>query len=214
MLSLIFILITCLSAIRVSSNQTSIYEILRDHGLPMGLLPKGISEYSFDPKTERFEVHMDQECNAKFESELHYSRNISGVFSVGSIRKLSGIKAQELFLWFDVKAIRVDMPSTGVIYFDVGVARKQFSLSLFENPKECVVVTQPGPEIPLSSISLHVVNFHLRNLIGDSTLAGQCFLQVCRIGKHCLMTASKRVIEERPVKMISVPVPVPVPVDR
>lgn len=51
------------------------------------------------------------------------------------------MSAQELFLWFPVKEIKVDVPSSGLIYFDVGgVVFKQFSLSLFESPPECVDV--------------------------------------------------------------------------
>jgi len=44
---------------------------------------------------------------------------------------------QGIFLWFPVKVIRVDIPSTGFIYFDVGVIYKQLSLSLFEDPPDC-----------------------------------------------------------------------------
>ncbi|XVF81293.1 hypothetical protein PTKIN_Ptkin15bG0143900 [Pterospermum kingtungense] len=123
----------------VNGEEDSIYEILKAHGLPMGLLPKGITRFDFDD-TGRFEVHLDQACNAKFESELHYDRNVSGTLSYGQIGALSGISAQELFLWFPVKGIRVDVPSSGLIYFDVGVVSKQFSLSLFETPRDCMVV--------------------------------------------------------------------------
>ncbi|KAJ7961674.1 Protein of unknown function, DUF538 [Quillaja saponaria] len=122
-----------------SSEQQSIYEVLHAHGLPMGLLPKGVKEFNVDVDGQ-FWVHLDQACNAKFESELHYDRNVSGNLSFGRIGELSGIEAQDLFLWFPVKAIRVDIPSSGLIYFDVGVVRKQFSLSLFETPPDCVVV--------------------------------------------------------------------------
>lgn len=123
----------------VTGEQDSIYEILKDHGLPMGLLPKGITRFDFDD-SGRFEVHLDQACNAKFESELHFDMNVSGTLRYGQIGALSGISAQELFLWFPVKGIRVDVPSSGVIYFDVGVVFKQFSLSLFETPRECMAV--------------------------------------------------------------------------
>lgn len=116
--------------------EDSIYGILGKHGLPMGLLPKGITKFTVDA-AGRFEVHLDQACNAKFESELHYDRNVTGTLRYGQIGDLSGISAQELFLWFPVKGIRVDIPSSGVIYFDVGVVYKQFSLSLFETPRDC-----------------------------------------------------------------------------
>ncbi|XP_043721348.1 uncharacterized protein LOC122668859 [Telopea speciosissima] len=138
------ILIFCLAlivAISASSAESpsSIYDVLRSHGLPIGLLPKGVTEFSFDERG-RFEVHLEQACNAKFENEVHYERNVSGFLSYGQIGALSGISAQELFLWFPVKGIRVDIPSSGLIYFDVGVIYKQFSLSLFETPPNCKAV--------------------------------------------------------------------------
>ncbi|XP_042494898.1 uncharacterized protein LOC122074116 [Macadamia integrifolia] len=121
------------------SPASSIYEVLRSHGLPIGLLPKGVTQFSLDGNG-RFEVHLQQSCNAKFENEVHYDRNVSGFLSYGQIGALSGISAQELFLWFPVKGIRVDIPSSGLIYFDVGVIYKQFSLSLFETPPDCKAV--------------------------------------------------------------------------
>ncbi|XP_022954139.1 uncharacterized protein At5g01610-like [Cucurbita moschata] len=116
----------------------SIYDVLLAHGLPKGLLPKGVRDYQFDQDTGRFLVFLDQECNAMFENQLHYETNVSGTLSYGQIGALSGISAKDLFLWFPVKGIRVDVPSSGVIYFDVGVVFKQFSQSLFETPPECV----------------------------------------------------------------------------
>ncbi|KAA3459000.1 DUF538 domain-containing protein [Gossypium australe] len=123
----------------VSCEKDSIYDILKAHGLPMGLLPKGISRFDIDD-TGRFEVHLDQACNAMFESQLHFDTNVSGTLSYGQIGALSGIAAQELFLWFPVKGIGVDVPSSGLIYFDVGVVVKQLPLSMFETPKDCMAV--------------------------------------------------------------------------
>ncbi|XP_077250454.1 uncharacterized protein LOC143889935 [Tasmannia lanceolata] len=133
--------ITQASSSHKNEINTSIYEVLRSHGLPMGLLPKGVSNFSLDDNG-RFVVHLNQECNAKFENEVHYDQNVSGTLSYGQIGALSGISAQELFLWFPVKGIRVDIPSSGLIYFDVGVIYKQFSLSLFETPPDCQAVTE------------------------------------------------------------------------
>ncbi|KAF4367571.1 hypothetical protein CsatB_024786 [Cannabis sativa] len=131
-------LISCTNSRQLKKEET-IYEVLKAHGLPMGLLPKGVREFDID-ENGRFQAYLDQACNAKFESELHYDRNVSGTLSYGQIGGLSGISAQELFLWFPVKGIRVDVPSSGLIYFDVGVVFKQFSLSLFETPPDCVAV--------------------------------------------------------------------------
>ncbi|VAH83412.1 unnamed protein product [Triticum turgidum subsp. durum] len=62
----------------------------------------------------------------------------AGQISYGRIAELSGVDAQDLFLWFAVRSIRVDVPSSGVIYFDVGVVYKHFPLSFFEAPPPCV----------------------------------------------------------------------------
>uniref|UniRef100_A0A7N1A4B5 Uncharacterized protein n=1 Tax=Kalanchoe fedtschenkoi TaxID=63787 RepID=A0A7N1A4B5_KALFE len=108
----------------------TVYDVLKANGLPIGLLPKGVHDFTIDDESGWFRVRLDQACNAKFESEVHYDRNISGVLSYGRISNITGVEAQELFLWFPVKSIHVDIPSSGLIYFDVSVVFKQFSLSL------------------------------------------------------------------------------------
>lgn len=138
-------LITLFSAISISTHvcySSSVYEVLRSNGLPMGLLPNGVNDFRLDGDG-KFIAYLDRECNAKYESELHYDRNVSGFLSYGQIANLSGISAQDLFLWFPVKEIRVDVPSSGLIYFDVGVVYKQFSLSMFETPRDCTEVPPP-----------------------------------------------------------------------
>ncbi|CAJ2670040.1 uncharacterized protein LOC123890507 [Trifolium pratense] len=139
----ILLILLSISSISFSSskttNATTIYEVLENHGLPMGIFPKGVKEFNID-EDGKFWVHLDQACNAKFENELHYDRNVSGSLIYGKIDALTGLQAQDLFLWFPVMSIRVDVPTTGLIYFDVGAAYKQFSLSLFETPPECVAV--------------------------------------------------------------------------
>lgn len=56
---------------------------------------------------------------------------------------------------FFVVSFRVDVPTSGLIHFDVGVADKQLSLSLFEDPPDC------NPEVRLSSFNLLTPFFHL-----------------------------------------------------
>ncbi|CAM8978832.1 unnamed protein product [Rhodiola kirilowii] len=128
------------------SKLETVYDALTANGLPIGLLPKNVNDFAIDG-TGIFEVHLEQACNAKFESELHYDRNITGTLSYGRISNLTGVQAQELFLWFPVNSIHVDVPSSGLIYFDVGVVFKQFSLSLFESPPDCLAVASSGIEL-------------------------------------------------------------------
>lgn len=133
-----------------SGGGGSIYDHLRQYGLPIGLLPKGITEYALNTTSGEFRVFLAAPCHAKFENQVRYDFNVSGTLTFGRIADLSGVSAQELFLWFPVKGIRVDVPSSGLIYFDVGVVDKQFSLSLFESPPDCTAL---DPSDPSSSSS-------------------------------------------------------------
>ncbi|KAJ7978277.1 Protein of unknown function, DUF538 [Quillaja saponaria] len=126
--------------VSTADSPYTIYDHLRLYGLPIGLLPKGITDFSINTTSGQFQVFLDQPCNAKFENEVHYDFNVTGTLSSGRIGELSGVEAQELFLWFPVKGIRVDVPNSGLIHFDVGVVDKQFSLSLFDSPPDCAAV--------------------------------------------------------------------------
>ncbi|KAL6976984.1 hypothetical protein U1Q18_025768 [Sarracenia purpurea var. burkii] len=132
-----------------SSSSSSIYDALRSYGLPTGVLPKGITNFTIDAATGRFEARLDEACNARFETHVHFDWNVSGTLGHGEIRRLSGVSAQDLFLWFPVLGIRVDIPSSGLIYFDVGVIRKQFSLSFFETPRDCTATDPNSPPVDI-----------------------------------------------------------------
>ncbi|KAL8544684.1 hypothetical protein ACS0TY_005058 [Phlomoides rotata] len=142
-ISMIFLTLTAAAAAVENSASTSpaasFHQVLQSNDLPIGLFPKDISEFSVDPTSGRFELHLlsPSPCEAKFETPVKYEWNITGSISSGKIANLSGVAAQELFLWLPVKNIQVDIPSSGLIYFDVGVVFKQFSLSFFETPKDC-----------------------------------------------------------------------------
>lgn len=146
-ISLIFFLFSLSSAKPTesdsqSSPSSSIYDVLESHGLPIGIFPKGVSNFTLDPASGNFQLNLlsPVPCDTKFETTVRYECEIKGTIAYGQIANLSGLAAQELFLWLPVKSIRVDVPSSGLIYFDVGVVFKQFSLSFFETPKDCNVL--------------------------------------------------------------------------
>ncbi|XP_047971282.1 uncharacterized protein LOC125214333 [Salvia hispanica] len=123
----------------ISARAVTFYDILSSHGLPIGIFPKGISEFSVDPTSGGFRLRLPSPspCDTVFETRLRYECDITGSISYGRISNLTGVTAQELFLWLPVRGIQVDIPSSGLIYFDVEVVSKQFSLSLFETLKDC-----------------------------------------------------------------------------
>ncbi|CAO2196495.1 unnamed protein product [Urochloa humidicola] len=111
--------------------------VLRAHQLPSGLLPAGITAFRHDAATGAFEAGLAAPCTARFEVELRYNATVAGVISPGQIAAISGVAAQDLFIWFPVHDITVDIPSSGVIYFNVGVVKKHFPLAVFDAPPAC-----------------------------------------------------------------------------
>ncbi|XP_010492537.1 PREDICTED: uncharacterized protein LOC104769912 [Camelina sativa] len=143
---LVFLIIALFASIlflQISSlPDPSFYDYLRESNLPAGIVPKGVTNFSVDVNTGSFTVALPVPCVAKFENQFHFDYNITGVLSDGRIGNLSGVKQKELFLWFAVKGIHVDPESSGLIHFDVGVADKQLSLSLFESPRDCTAAAE------------------------------------------------------------------------
>ncbi|CAL4959811.1 unnamed protein product [Urochloa decumbens] len=111
--------------------------VLRANQLPGGLLPAGITAFRHDAATGAFEAGLAAPCTARFEVELRYNATVAGVISRGQIAAISGVAAQDLFIWFPVHDITVDIPSSGVIYFNVGVVKKHFPLAVFDAPPAC-----------------------------------------------------------------------------
>ncbi|KAF3451618.1 hypothetical protein FNV43_RR07713 [Rhamnella rubrinervis] len=85
----------------------------------------------------RLEVHLECPCMAKFETRVYFDSVVRANLTYGRLKALEGLSQEELFLWLPVKGITVNDPSSGLILFDIGVAHKQLSLSLFEDPPVC-----------------------------------------------------------------------------
>lgn len=115
---------------------SSLHNLLQSQGLPAGLFPNTVKSYNLDPMG-RLEVHLDSSCMAKFENRVYFDNTVRANLSFGGLKGLEGLIQEELFLWLPVKGISVSDPSSGLILFDIGVAHKQLSLSLFEDPPLC-----------------------------------------------------------------------------
>ncbi|PPE00832.1 hypothetical protein GOBAR_DD02109 [Gossypium barbadense] len=109
-------------------------EILR--GLPKGLLPKEVKSYTLSDNGT-LEVFLDEPCLTKYENRVFFDSVVRANLSYGSLIGVVGLSQEELFLWLPVKDIIVDDPKSGLILFDIGLAYKQLSLSLFEEPPNC-----------------------------------------------------------------------------
>ncbi|KAJ8754652.1 hypothetical protein K2173_010743 [Erythroxylum novogranatense] len=118
------------------SLSSSIHELLISKGLPAGLLPKEVKNFTLS-EDGRLEVFLDRPCFTKYENRVFFDSVVRANLNYGSLVGVVGLSQEELFLWLPVKDIIVNDPKSGLILFDIGVAYKQLSLSLFEVPPSC-----------------------------------------------------------------------------
>ncbi|KAJ1380509.1 hypothetical protein SESBI_45949 [Sesbania bispinosa] len=119
-----------------SSPQSSLLDVLRDHGLPAGLFPQSVKSFNLD-QTGNLEVHLDRPCLAQYETTVFFDSVVRANLSFGQLQVLEGMSREELFLWLPVKDIIVTDPSSGLILIDIGLAYKHLSFSRFEDPPIC-----------------------------------------------------------------------------
>ncbi|KAA3478844.1 DUF538 family protein [Gossypium australe] len=115
----------------------SIQDLLWSRGLPAGIFPDNVKSYKLN-LDGRLEVELEKSCMAEFDGRVHFDRVVRANLSYGGLVGLEGLSQEELFLWLPVKCIIANDPSPGVMLFDIGVAHKQLSISLFEVPPPCM----------------------------------------------------------------------------
>lgn len=124
------------SSLSLNLPNTTVYEILTKFNLPPGLLPSSVKSYSLSDDGT-FEVLLDKPCYVEFEYLVYYDEKVTGKLSLGSITDLEGIQVKRFLLWLNVNEIRVDLPSSGSIYFQVGFINKKLDINQFESPRSC-----------------------------------------------------------------------------
>ncbi|KAK4347052.1 hypothetical protein RND71_033391 [Anisodus tanguticus] len=133
----IYTLVLSILLFSFTISSTSIHDLLRSRGLPAGLFPKNaVKSYDLD-ENGHLQVYLDSPCVAKFETRVFFDSVVRANLSYGGLIGVEGLSQEELFLWLPVKDIIVYDPSSGLILFDIGLAHKQMSLSLFEEPPIC-----------------------------------------------------------------------------
>lgn len=118
------------------SDPPTVFEILPQFGLPSGLLPDSVSSYTLSDDG-RFIVHLEKPCYVQFEYLVYYEKTITGKLSYGSIADLNGIQVKRFLFWFDVDEIKVDLPPSNSIYFQVGIINKKLEVEQFKTVHSC-----------------------------------------------------------------------------
>ncbi|KAJ3698848.1 hypothetical protein LUZ61_002553 [Rhynchospora tenuis] len=119
------------------SNGTTVYDLLPQYGLPPGLLPDTVTSFTFSEDDGQFVVNLSGPCYVEFEYLVYYEPQITGVVRYGIVSQLKGIQVRRFLVWFNVDAIKVDLPSSEYIYFDVGWITKKLSADQFMTIHSC-----------------------------------------------------------------------------
>ncbi|CAN6558863.1 hypothetical protein FF1_028761 [Malus domestica] len=140
-LGLIPILLLSLSVIpslslSLSDSPPTVFDILPKFGLPRGLLPASVSNYTLSDDG-RFVVVLPKTCYLQFDYLVYYEKTITGKLTYGAITDLKGIQVQRFLFWLGVGEIRVDLPPSDNIYFTVGIINKKLDIGQFQNVRPC-----------------------------------------------------------------------------
>lgn len=101
--------------------------VLREHDLPEGLLPSGLSSADIDDSGS-FTVTLPKRVERTHGGyRVRFGKTIHGTVSAGRVTALKGVEAKQL-LWFPVSAITAD--GDGLI-FSVGPATRRLLRSDF-----------------------------------------------------------------------------------
>ncbi|KAG0496224.1 hypothetical protein HPP92_000915 [Vanilla planifolia] len=138
-----------LSLLAADAEAISIHELLREQP-PAGLLPKTVESYTLDRARGFLEVPSRSPWPPST-TALRSSTDWYAATSATALRSVVGLKQEELFLWLPVRGILVSTPPRRHL-FDIGVARKQLSLSLFEFPPDCRPGGSKAPDAGVTQI--------------------------------------------------------------
>ncbi|KAJ8749559.1 hypothetical protein K2173_026208 [Erythroxylum novogranatense] len=131
----IFLFLT-LSFQTISGRETkTVYEVLEEYDFPIGILPKGITDYELDTSTGKFSVYLNSTCTFKIDSyELKYKTTVTGVITKDKLSSLSGVQVKVLFFWLNIDQVTRDDDE---LEFSVGIASANFPVSNFAECPTC-----------------------------------------------------------------------------
>lgn len=156
--SFLLLLLLSVSATDISSNSDAppVYDLLPQYGLPKGLLPDSVTNYSLADDGS-FVVELERPCYLHFDYLVYYDRKISGVLKYGSITGLKGIQVKKLIFWLDVDEIRVDLPPSDYIYFQVGWITRKLGVSQFQSVRSCSSHAQVLLEFTIIALMIKLI---------------------------------------------------------
>ncbi|CAL4938975.1 unnamed protein product [Urochloa decumbens] len=103
--------------------QKPLPDLLKEHGLPVGLFPREATNYEFAPETRRLTVYIPSPCEVGYRdgSELRFDATVSGTLGEGRLTEVEGIKTK-VIVWARVTAVKADAAK---VHFTAGIKRSR-----------------------------------------------------------------------------------------
>ncbi|GJN08148.1 hypothetical protein PR202_ga26041 [Eleusine coracana subsp. coracana] len=103
--------------------QKPLPDLLKEHGLPVGLFPREATNYELDPATQRLTVHIPSPCEVGYRdgSELRFDATVTGTLGEARLTEVEGIKTKVL-VWARVTAVKADAVK---VHFTAGIKRSR-----------------------------------------------------------------------------------------
>uniref|UniRef100_A0A1D1Y107 Uncharacterized protein At5g01610 n=1 Tax=Anthurium amnicola TaxID=1678845 RepID=A0A1D1Y107_9ARAE len=99
-------------------------ELLKDLGLPLGLLPvEDIEEFGYNRAAGFMWVIQKTKREHTFKAikqKVSYAAELTAFVEARKMKKITGVKAKELLLWLSVVEMYVDEASPGKVTFKTG----------------------------------------------------------------------------------------------
>lgn len=119
-----------------NSSPLTVYEIIESYGFPKGILPIGVTNYSLNPSTGKFQAFFNGTCSFNLEQsyDLKYKSTISGIISNGRLKDLSGVSVKVFLFWLNIVEVYVENDELG---FSVGIYSAGFPIGNFDMCPQC-----------------------------------------------------------------------------
>ncbi|CAA7399273.1 unnamed protein product [Spirodela intermedia] len=113
----------------------SAHDLLVRFGLPRGLLPGNVVNYTVSEDGE-FSVELATPCYIQFSDLAYYHRAIRGRISPGLISGVSGIQAKKFLIWVTISSVAADEEHS-TVRFSNGVITESLPTADFADVRHC-----------------------------------------------------------------------------
>ncbi|KAL5561427.1 hypothetical protein UlMin_031174 [Ulmus minor] len=114
----------------------SAYQVLQQYDFPIGILPKGVTDYEINRETGEFAAYLNGTCSFSLEGsyQLKYQSTITGVISKDRLTNLQGVSVKVLFFWLNIVEV---IRNGDQMEFSVGILSASFTIDNFWESPQC-----------------------------------------------------------------------------